>query len=570
MLTNAHRLAAWLGAQLAHAGLTWLRHDLDQPSPVPENAKFVTPRQAAAMVRDGDVVAVSGLGGNQRASILFWAIRDAFRRTGHPADLTLVNLGGHGGRGLAPGTMEELGQRGLCRRLVTGHFETFRAMLALAAAGDCELQCIPQGTLARLIDALGHGADSLWTTVGVGTFVDPRVGRGSRVGDAGAQLVTAEDGGLRWRMPAIDVALFNAPAADRHGNVYVRGASTIGETAEIARAARRRGGRVIANVGMLVEPDPGAVYLSADCVDAVVHHPDTEQAAGIPHRRHWAALTPACDAPIADALAAIRLVNRVALALRPRSPADDATARLAAATLASLLERGDRLAIGTGLPEMVPPLLHAAGLHETLTMLVESGTVGGVPASGIYFGAAVAPREIVSSAELFRRCGERLDAACLGVLEVDGDGHVNASRRSDAIADYVGPGGFLDLASAARTLVLVSRWMVGGTITAGGGAMRVGRPGPAKLVARVREVTFAGRAAVAAGARIFWATPVGLFRVEADGIAFVAAMPGVDVARDVVAATPVPLRVAEPLPRLPASVVTGEGFAPRLGGPIAG
>ena len=38
----------------------------------------------------------------------------------------------------------------------------------LAAAGDCELQCIPQGTLALLIDALGRGADSLVSATGVG------------------------------------------------------------------------------------------------------------------------------------------------------------------------------------------------------------------------------------------------------------------------------------------------------------------------------------------------------------------------------------------------------------------
>ena len=56
-----------------------------------------------------------------------------------------MNLGGCGGRGMAPGTLEELGRPGLCTRLITGHFETFRAMLDLAAAGQCELQCIPLG-----------------------------------------------------------------------------------------------------------------------------------------------------------------------------------------------------------------------------------------------------------------------------------------------------------------------------------------------------------------------------------------------------------------------------------------
>jgi propionate CoA-transferase len=142
-------------AQLAHTVLTWIRHDTGYPSPVPENPRFMTARDSVALIRDGDVVAVSGLGGNQRASIVFWAIRESFAETGHPKGLTVVNLGGHGGRGRAPGTLEELGRRGLCRRLITGHFETFRAMLELAATGECELQCVPQGTLAAQIDAIG-------------------------------------------------------------------------------------------------------------------------------------------------------------------------------------------------------------------------------------------------------------------------------------------------------------------------------------------------------------------------------------------------------------------------------
>src|SRR5690606_12200215 len=150
-------------------------------SPVPGNPRFLDARSAAALIGDGAVVACSGLGGNQRAAILYWAIAERFAETGQPAGITVVNLGGHGGRGRVPGTLEELGRDGLCTRLITGHFETFHAMLALAERGRCALQCIPQGTLALLLDALGRGETSLCSATGVGTFVDPRVGPGSPV-----------------------------------------------------------------------------------------------------------------------------------------------------------------------------------------------------------------------------------------------------------------------------------------------------------------------------------------------------------------------------------------------------
>ena len=525
----------------------------------------MSPRAAAALIDDGDVVAVSGLGGNQRASIVFWAIRETFEERGHPARLTIVNLGGHGGRGRAPGTLEELGRRGLCRRLITGHFETFRAMLALAAAGDCELQCIPQGTLALLIDALGDGDDSLLSNTGVGTFIDPRVGSGSPVGGAGEQLVTVEHDRLRYRIPPLDVAIFNAPAADRRGNIYVRHCAMIGETAEIARAAKRNGGRVIANVGLLVEEGYDDVYVPAEMVDAVVYHPDTEQAAGIPHRSYWSALTTESDVPIDEALEQARFVSQLTGLTRRRTAVDDAVARLAASTLVAQLGPAPRVNIGTGLPEEVCRTLFAAGLHEDLTLLVESGPVGGVPASGIYFGASFSPRQIVSSTEMFKLCYERLDATCLGALEVDGDGNVNVSRRSDGPGDYVGPGGFIDLTAAARTIVFVSAWMVDGEIALEGATLRVRRHGAPKFVERVREITFNGPRALAAGKLVFYATPVGLFQLTQRGMELRSAMPGIDVRRDILAVTPMRIVVPEgTIPRVERAVVSGDGFAPRI------
>jgi len=560
------RIDASTVVRLLHTVRSSLWHDTDYPSPVPENPRFMSARAAVGLIGDGDVVAVSGLGGNQRASIVFWAIREAFEESGHPAGLTLVNLGGHGGRGRVPGTLEELGRAGLCRRLITGHLETFRAMLDLAAANECELQCIPQGTLALLIDGLGQGRDSLLSATGVGTFVDPRVGTGSRVASRGEQLISAEGDQLRYRIPPIDVAVFNAPAADRHGNIYVKDCAMIGETAEIARAAKRNRGCVIANVGLIVGEGYDRAYVPGHMVDAVVYHPDTEQAAGITHRACWRALTTSSDVPIRDALAQVQLVNRLAGVARDRGAVEGAVARLAASTLATQVGRGAHVNIGTGLPEQVCEVLFDTGLHEQVTLLVESGPVGGLPASGVYFGASLSPRRILSSAEMFKLCAERLDATCLGVLEADGEGNVNVSRRSEGVRDYVGPGGFIDLTADAAVIVFVSGWMVRGEMRVEGGSVRVVRRGAPKFVPRVREVTFSGPRALAAGKRVFYATPVGLFRLTEQGMELVSIMPGIDLRRDVLEVGS--MRIALPRPDaiavVPRPVVTGDGFELRL------
>ena len=552
-------------AQLARGALSWVWRDTHYASPVPRNRKFMSPRDAAALIRDGDVVAASGLGGHQRASIIYWAIREAFEATGHPAGLTVMNLGGHGGRGLLPGTLEELGRPGLCTRLISSHFETFHAMLDLAAAGQCELQCIPFGTMALLFDALGSGHESYLTTTGVGTFIDPRVGPGSPVArSTREQLVTPHGEHLRYRIPKIDVAVFNLPAADRRGNLYATHAAMVGESAEIARAAKRNGGRVIANVGRLVDVDEDRIFLPADLIDAVVYYPDTEQTAGIFHREPWSMFTTQSDVPIAEALARVDLVNWLTRVTPRRSAADAAVARLAAAVLLAHVRRGASIEIGVCFPEQVSRIIFEAGRIADVTFLVESGAVGGLPAPGAYFGAALCPQDLVSSAQLFRRCYQRLDATCLGVLQADGQGNVNVSKRGDGPRNYVGPGGFIDLTAAAETIVFVSAWMTHAAVAVDDGRLRIAQRGTPKFVERVDEVTFNGARAVAAGKRVFYATHVGLFRLTTRGMELIGVMPGIDVRRDIMATTA--MRIILPrtgrVPTLPSWIVTGEDFAP--------
>ena len=552
---------AQIAAQLARAALAGLRRDTRRASPVPENPRFQSACDAALRIADGDVVAVSGMGAHQHASIVYQAIRERFEETGHPARLTLINVGGHGGRGLAPGTLEELGRPGLCTRFITSHFETFHAMLELAEDGRCELQCIPFGVLALLFDAQGRGQDSVLTRVGVGTFLDPRVGRGSPVNDpASEQLVAVEGDRLRYRIPRIDVAILNAPAADRHGNLYARHSAGIGESRELARAAKRNGGQVVANVGRIVDPGYDRVFLGSRLVDAVVYDPHAEQTAAVPHRAHWPMFTTESDLPIDQALARVRFVNSILPAIPRRTAADAALARLAAATLLANVEPGATVSIGTGLPEEVPPALLAAGRHRELTFALESGVLGGLPAPGLYFGAGLCPREIVSSAELFKRLQRRLDATCLGALEADSLGCVNVSKRGAGPRGYIGPGGFSDFCTLADTIVFVCAWMRGGEVAVEDGCLRIRAHGAPKFVDRVAEVTFHGGRALAARKRVFYVSHVGVLRLGERGVELVCAMPGIDIRRDILDFAPMKIHLPERgrVPRVPRSLVAGK------------
>ena len=305
--------------------------------------------------------------------------------------------------------------------------------------------------------------------------------------DGAPQWIAAEGDQLRYRIPPIDVAIFNLPAADPSGNLYARGAAMIGDSREIARAARRNGGLVIANVGLLVDEVHPHVFLPADAVDAIVCHDDTEQMAGYFHREPWSLLVPDGAGTIAEGLEQARVVRRLgelAGGFPRRTPIDDALTRLAAATLADTLAPDAHVAIGTGLPETIAPELFESGRGRDFTFLVESGAVGGVPAPGVVLRRGVRPEARSSRPRsCSRAAGSRLDAVCLGALEIDAAGDVNVSRRGRGVRSYIGPGGFIDFATAARTIVFVSHWMRGGEMRAEHGEIRIVKRGRAKLVA---------------------------------------------------------------------------------------
>ncbi len=548
--------------------LTWGKRNTHYKYTVPDNPKFMGPRDAAKLIKDGSVVATSGLGGNQRACIMYWAIREMFEETGHPSNLTVISIGGQGGRGMVPGTVEELGLEGLTTRFIAGHMETFKSELKLGDKGKCELQCIPQGILALLFDAQSRGEDSIALKTGVGTFCDPRVGRGSPLLDPKAeQLITVEGDKLRYRIPKITVAVFNVPAADREGNLYVKNAAMIGEAYETALAAKRNGGIVIANVGLIVEKGYDKVFLPADKVDAVVYYPKTEQTGSKYHSKPWEWFSTSSTKSVEDGLEALSFINKTLKITPVRSEVDNALARLAASVFAANSKKGAYVNIGVGLPEEVCRLMYEGGLLNDITLLTESGVLGGIPAPGVFFGAATNPKQIISSAQVFKLCYEKLDVTVLGVLQADSDGNVNVSKRGEGAKNYVGPGGFIDLTTAAKMIVFVGTWMAHSKMAIENGKMKFLQKGTPKFIEKVDEITFCGSEAVKAGRKVFYATNVGVFRLTERGMELIQVMPGIDIQKDIIETSPMKIVLPEngAVPVVPAEIVTGKGFKLTLG-----
>ena len=178
----------------------------------------------------------------------------------------------------------------------------------------------------------------------------------------------------------------------------------------------------------------------------------------------------------------------------------------------------------------------------------------------------IAPERLMSSAEMFHFCRKHLDVTLLGILQADAEGNVNVSRKAPGVKAYIGPGGFMDLVTSAKNIVFVGSWMARADMVIEGGKLVIRKPGIPKFVSKVDEVTFSGRAALAAGKNVSYVTNVGCFRLTPRGLELVQVAPGVDPQRDIIDACP-DARIVMPeegkIETWDAGIMTGAGFGLR-------
>lgn len=364
----------------------------------------------------------------------------------------------------------------MLKRVIAGHYNLAPKLGKLVMDNKVEGYNLPQGTMAQWFCNIVGRKPGLFTRVGLNTFVDPRIEGGKLNSITKEDLVEVKelDGEeYLWYKPfPIDVAIVHGTCADLNGNVSTDNEEVRMELLPMALAAKASGGMVIVQVETLAE-----------------------------NRTIPPMALNACK--VIDRRAAMELVPNAVVNL------------------------------GIGISEGVSSVANEEGIGDQLTLTVEAGPVGGVPASGADFGGSANADAIVDYPYQFDFYdGGGLDMAFLGMAECNAKGDVNVSKFKDRIA---GCGGFINITQNTHKVVFC------GTFTAKGlreeicdGKLVITHEGAVqKFIDKVGQITFSADYAHKHNQQVMFITERCVFVLTDKGLVLTEIAPGVDLQKDI-------------------------------------
>ena len=488
-----------------------------------KKGKLVSAEEAVRIIRDGDTVATGGFVGAGFAEEVAVQLEAYFLKTGNPKNLTLLYAAGQGD-GKDKG-LNHFGHEGLLRRVIGGHIGLAPKLQKLIRENKIFGYNFPQGVVSHFFRDIAAHRPGTITTVGLGTFVDPRV-EGGKINDLtknkGDDLIEVipikGQEYLFYKAFPINVAIIRGTTADADGNITMEREALTLDALSMAMAAKNSNGFVIAQVERLAERgtlrarDVKVPGILVDCV--VVATPEN----------HWQTFAEPYNPALSCEI-------KIPILSIPPLPMDER--KIIARRAAFELKANSIVNLGIGVPEGVARVANEERIIEYLTFTAEPGVIGGLPNGGLNFGTGTNMDCLIDQCYQFDFYdGGGLDVAFLGVAEVDQEGNINVSKYGPRL---VGPGGFINISQNSKRIIFVGTFTAGGLkISIEDGKLQIIQEGrERKFVRQVQQKTFSGRYAASQKRPVMYITERCVFTLCEKGLKLVEIAPGIDLQRDI-------------------------------------
>ncbi|MCC5946190.1 MAG: acyl CoA:acetate/3-ketoacid CoA transferase [Bernardetiaceae bacterium] len=481
--------------------------------------KIVSAQDAVELIKDGDTVLVGGFIGAGFAEHLAVALEERFVQTAAPKQLSLVYAAGQGDgkmRGL-----NHFAHEGLLRRVIGGHFGLAPKIGKLALQNKIEAYNLPQGIISQLFRDIAAGKPGLISKVGLHTFVDPAL-EGGKINtktteDLVKRIDIEGDTYLFYKTFPIQIALLRGTTADPEGNITMEKEALILDSLAAAQAVKNSGGVVIVQVERITtrqRQNPQMVVIPGILVDAIVVAP--------PEHHDQTFAEPYNPAYTGDIRIPDSSIPNIALDER----------KIIARRAAMFLKINAIVNLGIGMPEGVASVAKEENILDYITLTVEPGGIGGIPAAGLSFGAVANADAIIPQPSQFDFYdGGGLDQAFLGMAEADGEGNVNVSRFHDRLA---GAGGFINISQNAKSVYFLGTFTTKAQFEVRDGKLHIIKDTEnCKFLSKVSQITYSGKYATERAQTVYYITERAVFKLTEKGMELIEIAPGIDLQKDI-------------------------------------